>query len=386
MDEAGKRLKAVIIAPRHPWPTWTGDRVRAILWIDALRPIADVTLVSPRGDWVPDGVTRVVARASLTHAVGAFVTALWQRLPLHFIAAGIFDWRAASREVERQNGESDVAVVLLSRTIPWTAGLFASRNSIVDVIDSDADSMSERARAACGPQRALWNMEAERSRRYERALGASKPRVLAINESSAAAIGERVGAVANGVAIEALGPRNLEYDFAFWGRLRYFANEDAVRRILLSIWPAIRRTLGDSKLLVAGADATSHQRRFDGRDGVRVISPALDRGALLRSVGVAIFPVRYGTGQLNKLLEAAEAGCAIVATRFAARSAPALAPAIVCAETDEEFAARAIEIASDRDRRSALGASARRLVSEHYSREASLRRLRDEVERPESVR
>jgi len=71
--------------------------------------------------------------------------------------------------------------------------------------------------------------------------------------------------------------------------------------------------------LIAGAAAPESLRRLHGRDGITVVSPMEDRAAQLRQARIAVVPLRAGSGVSNKVLEAAEASCAIAGTPIAYR-------------------------------------------------------------------
>jgi glycosyltransferase involved in cell wall biosynthesis len=167
-----------------------------------------------------------------------------------------------------------------------------------------------------------------------------------------------------------VGPR--QFDFGFWGRLAYFANRDAATVLLDTIWPEIRKLRPQASLLIAGADAPAWVTARSGRDGITVISPMEDRPALLRQIEVALFPIRFGTGQSNKLMEAGEAGCAIACTARAIRGLDDLLPHAAVFDDPLDLARAAAAIDNPRER----GRGAREAVENGYSREATLERLR----------
>src|SRR5205823_2616917 len=105
-------VKVLVLSSRFPWPPFTGDRLRATIWLAALEKIADVTLIAPRGE-VPAGAPRfrfIPAARSLRRA--------FRRVPLHAFLAAPHDWRAAIESA----GDFDATIVLLSRLDPWVRG------------------------------------------------------------------------------------------------------------------------------------------------------------------------------------------------------------------------------------------------------------------------
>jgi glycosyltransferase involved in cell wall biosynthesis len=197
-----------------------------------------------------------------------------------------------------------------------------------------------------------------------------------VSEAEAKACGPKGAAVTNGVRIRPLEPARRRFDFGFWGRLAYFANADAVRWLIEEIWPSVRAVLPSSTLVIGGAHAPAWLRRATSRQqGITLLSPVDDMPALARDVRVAILPVRYGSGESTKMLEAAEAGCAVVATRRGVRGLDALAPHVVVAEDAAALADAAVRLLREDARRTVLAAELRSAVVQHYSRDLTLRRL-----------
>ncbi|MEO8382224.1 MAG: hypothetical protein ABI779_21360, partial [Acidobacteriota bacterium] len=57
-------MNVLVIASRFPWPPYSGDRLRTTIWLDALAPHANVTLVAPAGPRVVESSSRRVALSS----------------------------------------------------------------------------------------------------------------------------------------------------------------------------------------------------------------------------------------------------------------------------------------------------------------------------------
>ncbi len=366
-----------MVSSRFPWPVVTGDRIRALAWLQALAPRAEVTLVAPSGR-VPEaapGFRFVPARRSPAALAAAVARAAVERLPATALLAAGYGWRGALARAEDEGGPFDAAVVLLARLDPWVARHVRAGRRVFDAIDSLAANLEARAAAAHGPARGLWRWEAARTRRLESGVAGRYDETLVVADAERDAFGPRAAAIFHGVE---LGPRatgEREFDVGFWGRLAYFANRDAAGVVLDEVWPRVRARRPGATLLVAGADAPAAIRARDGRDGVTVVSPMADRGALLRRVKVALFPLRFGTGQSNKVLEAAEASCALVATPEAVRGLDAIAAGAALAGDPEALAVRVLALLGDPAAARASGAALRDTVEREYSRAAACERL-----------
>lgn len=288
------------------------------------------------------------------------------------LLAAPYDWEGAIARARRERGPFDATIVILSRVEPWVRDALPPGLRVLDAIDSLARNMHERARAASPFLRWIWRAEERRTSAAEEKTAAAYDPILFVSDEEAVACGARGLAVTNGVVVRPLDDEVRRFDFGFWGRLAYFANADAARWLVDEIWPAIRALRPQATLAIAGANAPAWLRRsVAAGQGVTLLSPVEDMPSFARNVRVAILPLRYGSGESTKMLEAAEAGCAVVSTARGVRSLAALASHAVIAEDAQTIARDAVALLDDRAR----GAALRRVVAEHYSRAATLDRL-----------
>ncbi len=373
-------MNVLVIASRFPWPPYSGDRLRTTIWLEALAPHARVTLVAPSSAEGFEPPTRRVAfftaERSLLSGLTALGTIFREGLPLQTLLAAPYRWQDAIAEARRARGPFDVTIVVLSRVEPWVRASLPEGRRILDAIDSLASNMRERGREASLLTRWIWSAEEKRTAAAERSIPNAYERILFVSEEEARAAGPRGVAVSNGVALHPLESHARRFDFGFWGRLAYFANADAARWLVDEIWPAIRATLPAATLAIAGAHAPSWLRRAAERcPGVTFLPSVADMPALGRDVRVVILPLRYGSGESTKMLEAAEAGCAVVATSRGARSLTPLAAHTVFAEDASSIAREAVALLRDDERRTALAAELRSTVAARYARQITLDRL-----------
>jgi polysaccharide biosynthesis protein PslH len=368
-------MKALVITSRFPWPPYTGDRLRAAMWVSALTRSGEVALVAPRGT-VPDGLAHFrlfAARRSLRRLVQGALSLVRDALPFQCLLAAPYDWHAAIGRAHHDIGPFDVTVVILSRMHPWVKKTLEGP-AVLDAVDSLRRSAEERANAAAPWIRWFWRTEERRMARLERAAARAYGQVVVVSEDESADFGD-AEAVANGVSTRALDSTARRYDFGFWGRFPYFANADAVTWLLDEIWPAIRALNAAATLIIGGADAPRSLRKTALRRGVALVSPVEDMAAFARDIRVALMPLRHGSGQSNKVLEAAEAGCAIVGTPQAFRGLAPLAQHALIESSTAGFARAAVDLLADGDRRDSQAARLRDEVVKTYERSAALHRL-----------
>ncbi len=368
-------MKALIVTSRFPWPSYTGDRLRASIWIAALARCGDVALIAPRGT-PPDGLPPFrffAARRSLWRLMGGILRLLVGRLPVQCLLSAPYDWRNAIDRARQESGPFDVTVVVLSRMHPWIQKSLEGR-TVLDAVDSLRRSAEERAKAAGPATRWLWRMEERRMARLEREAAGAYGKVVVVSDDERKDFGDAV-TVTIGISAKPLNPAPRAYDFGFWGRFPYFANADAAGWLLDEIWPAIRALNPASTLIMGGAEAPPSLRKAALRRGVTLISPVDDISMFARNLKVALMPVRFGSGQSTKILEAAEAGCAIVGTPQAFRG---LAPLAVHARIESStagFARAAVDLLADDDLRTRQAERLRDVVTTSYARSVTLDRL-----------
>lgn len=357
-------MRVLLITSRCPWPTYTGDRLRATLWMEALREV-ELVVAAPSGC----GSSLEVPRTPGT-ALRAASRIAREQLPLHTFL-GARDWTKALASA----GSFDTAIVLLTRTDPWAFQAVHARRWILDAIDSAAVGMAERAGAARGPARWFWRSEARKAERLERDAAGRYDSIVTVTPVESERFGANGVVLPIGIAVSELGHAPRTIDFGFWGRLAYFANEEAVRTIVTRIWPRIRQQKPDATLFLGGAEAPSWIQRLHGRDGITIESPMEDRESALRRIRVALLPIAFGSGQSLKTLEAAEAGCAIAGTPLALRGCEQLAGAAVIEDDPVLLAERALALLLDESARTHSAAELRDRVTTFYSRRTTLEQM-----------
>jgi len=368
-------MRALIITSRFPWPSYTGDRLRAAIWVSALSTKGEVVLIAPDGT-LPADVTNirlVAAPRSLRRFVLNAMTMLRHSLPVQCLIAAPYDWRTVIAKARREAGPFDVTIVLLSRLHPWVRQSLEGR-TVLDAVDSLRRNAEERKKAAGILGRLFWRMEERRMARVERDAAKSYGKIVVVSDDET---GEFAGAVAvtSGIAAKPLDNAPRAYNFGFWGRFPYFANADAAAWLLDEIWPAILALDPSATLIIGGADAPRSLRDAALRRGVTLISPIDDVTTFARNIRIALMPLRHGSGQSTKILEAAEAGCAIVGTAQALRGLKPLASHARIESTTSGFARAAVELLADDELRSSLATHLRDVVVSKYARSATLDRM-----------
>jgi glycosyltransferase involved in cell wall biosynthesis len=130
------------------------------------------------------------------------------------------------------------------------------------------------------------------------------------------------------------------YAIVFVSNLGYFSNADAICWFAREIFPHIRREEPRARLLVVGARPGRKVRSLAGLDSRIAVKGFVERPqAYLERCGMAIAPMRVGSGQLFKVMEAMACGAPLIATRLATAGTEAESERhFLAAETPEAFA------------------------------------------------
>ena len=158
----------------------------------------------------------------------------------------------------------------------------------------------------------------------------------------------------------------------FTGNLGYFANADAAAWFAREAFPLVRARQPEARFLIAGARPSRAVRALGRLPGVTVLGPVGDMAAVLRAARVAVAPLRTGSGQQSKVLEAMACGTPVVASPLALAGIAAVEGRDLLVGGDAEATADAVlKLLSDNDLALDLAAAGRRLVEQVYTWERS---------------
>jgi glycosyltransferase involved in cell wall biosynthesis len=201
---------------------------------------------------------------------------------------------------------------------------------------------------------------------YQRAYRRLLDRVWVVTETDATAFrwlaGVRgIDVVPNGVDADHFRPgkeTQLPNSCAFWGRLDFGPNLQALRWFCRKVWPALRAKVPSARFRVFGFQPTPDITALNGRDGIEVTPDLPDLRPAVRGCQVAVLPFVSGGGIKNKLLEAAAMGLPVVASRRAVGGLGGRPP-VVRADTVGDWVEAVARLWADPVARADAGASAR---------------------------
>jgi glycosyltransferase involved in cell wall biosynthesis len=223
---------------------------------------------------------------------------------------------------------------------------------------------------------------------YERAYGALLDRVWVVSELDRRAMRWVAGVpgidvLPNGVDADHFAPQERSqrpYTCAFWGRLDFGPNIQAVEWFCGRVWPLVRRTCPEARFTIFGFQPTA-VLNLAKVEGVKVVPNLPDLRDEIAAHQVVALPFVSGGGIKNKLLEAASMGKPVVCTPHACGGLRGRSDApLRQAKTPKQWVQELTSLWADADLRRKLGAAARRWVMEQHTWEAAARTAAKQLE------
>lgn len=143
----------------------------------------------------------------------------------------------------------------------------------------------------------------------------------------------------------------------FLGDFRHGPNPDAARRLVGEVLPALRRSVPNAELWLAGPNEGC-VRDLAGHPGVRVLGFVPDLPGLFAQVRLLLAPLWSGRGFRVKAATALAHGVPVVTNTLGARGLPAPASAMQTGEAPGELAELAAELLRSPSRAREAGAAA----------------------------
>lgn len=264
--------------------------------------------------------------------------------------------------------------VLAAPVIPWDAAI----PKILFTHNAEATIWHRHFQVARNPVwKAVWWREYRTTLRMERKYTRLADHVLTVSEADRRYFCDfssldKVTAIPTGVDVEYFQPFSGSEEpntLVFTGSMDWQPNEDGVLFFCRKILPLIRKSIPNIVLWVVGRNPSPAVQRLSQESaGVRVTGRVDDIRPYVAKASVYIVPLRVGSGTRLKIFEAMAMGKPIVSTTVGAEGLPVTDSIdIFFADEPEHFAERVVTLLQDKEVRGRLGASARRLVEEHYS-------------------
>ena len=382
-------MRVLFITSRFPGELRRGDQRRTYEQLRGLSARHAITLIALESG-VASETTRALAdccerivRVPCSRA-GMLVRAAFAlghpHLPLQ---SALYDSPALRRAVQHQLASVpfDVVHLQLARLGP-VLDLVGDVPCVLDLVDALALNMQRRAQYDRGPARWLARIESRRLAPYERALCARAAFAAVSAPPDRDALGDppNLHLVGNGVDPDefafAAHPR-AGADIAFVGNLGYFPNVDAADWFARQVMPLVRAKSAHATLRLIGTRPARRLRALcRHRPGVQLVGAVDSVYPHIARAAVAVAPMRAGSGQQIKIIEAMATGTPVVASSLAAAGLDATAGReLLVADEPDAFADAVLRVLGDPDLALRLARNGRALVEQRYTWSASVAAL-----------
>lgn len=384
-------MRILICASEAPLPPTNGFRLMLTALVQELRlrhEVRVLAILSPdqRSDAGTDQSLRLVPRRKASRAkdAGALFRALVTRRPLtaDSLAASL---RGPLRD-ELDSFGPDVVHVSSGRLAALGRDL-SDRPAVLVALDAWHLNVDARALAAAGPRRRLLRSESDRVRRFIAAEYGRFDRLVVVSDPDRDALREidpslDVAVVPNGVDVDFYAPHPDAVSdpnrIVFTGLMSYAPNVLAAEYLARRIFPRVRATCPDARLVLVGRAPAPRVRSLAELDGVTVTGEVPDIRPWLTGSSVYACPMISGTGIKNKLLEAMACGMPCVATPLALQGLRAVPEReLLVGRTNEELAWALVRVLGDEELANSLGRRARAYVCAEHDWAAVARAYED---------
>ena len=386
-------VKILFLTSRLPYPPFRGDKLK--IW-NLLRKVAgthEVALLSfvqrPSEETYRSSLAPFCKRIDLIRL--PLASSLWEcvkAIPLRI------PWQVAffhSKEMERtleqvvQEWKPDIIHTHLIRMAPYTATRYGTM-SVLDMTDAVSLYLQRFLETERNPvKRALLSLEYRRMIKFEPIIGSFASSLVCspIDREALKANVPRakIELLYNGVDVDLFSKQHISElnpgRIIYTGNMSYFPNVDGAEYLVRQIFPRILAAIPAAKLYIVGQNPP--KRVLDlASDKVIVTGFVPDIRAEYAKSVVAVSPIRFGAGTLNKILEPLAMGIPVVSTSEGAIGMELDAGRdYLVANSPQEFADHVIRLMTDKDYRSQMGIEATEKVRSRFNWDRVARTLLD---------
>lgn len=381
-------MKLVILTSRFPYPLEKGDKLRIYHQIRELSQRHEIVLCSLFEERVDEASMREMQQYcqrielfSLSRLGLPFrlLRALGTELPLQ---TAWFYRSAIKRKIHKIIAEEKAEHVYcqLLRMAPYVEGY--ADPATLDYMDCFSVQIQRQAEASRWG-RGVLRWEAKKLAKYERLLADRFTHHSIISEQDRAHLPipnrERVAVVPNGVEVDYFKPLagyTANYDLVFVGNLGYFPNVRAAVWLVKEIMPLVWAQRPEAKLLLAGARPTKEIQRLGEDPRIKVSGWLADIREAYAQGQIFIAPLKTGSGQQNKILEALSMARPCVTTSLVNNAIGAIAgEEMRLGDSSEELAEAVLDLLANPTEANEMGQKGRAKVLKSFSWARSIEAL-----------
>ncbi len=388
--------RLLMLTHRFPFPPNRGDRIRTYNILCELSKTFSITLGSladePVSELQLDHVNSLCKEVIVvaTNRIARLFKSAGSLLQGTSVTESTFASSSLTEKIKQAHQTQPFDCVLV-----FCSSMFQHVNHpefqhtpiVVDLIDVDSCKWEQMGQSTMFPKNLIFKREANKLRIVEQMIADTADSICLVSSEEANlfqkvvnAPSEKTFGVCNGVDTdffqppETLNNESGLFRLVFTGVMNYAPNVEGVDWFCRHVFPKLRESSEvDVQLDIVGRSPNSTVERLDRIEGVNVVGGVPDMRPFLSSADVAIAPLKLARGIQNKVLEAMAMQLPVVCTPQAAEGIDANGGEhLLISKSAQQWHDALISLANNRDLRTRLGRSARKLVVESYSWSARL--------------
>jgi len=376
-------MKILLLTPRLPYPPFRGDKLKIFNLLKRLAQEHSIHLVSfieKKSELeylqylTPYCAAIDVVPLRRWQSYCKCFLGLFSRLPLQVHYFKSRRMRRLLSEICQQR-HFDVIHTHLIRMAPYTAALRHTAK-VLDLTDAVSLYLQRYLAREKNPvMKFLLKLELRRVSRYESVIEqfnacfvCSEPDREQLRQAAPEA---DIRLIPNGVDLAYFsGNEPVAYEpnrIVFTGNLTYHPNIDGIFYFVNEILPLIKKEIPAAKFYIVGQSPSAKIRALAG-DDVIVTGFVEDIKQYYLSSAVAVSPIRFGAGTLNKILEPLALGVPVVATSMGIEGLDlTIGKDILVADRPHAFAKHVVHLLKDAEFRDRLGNAGMAMVRRLYN-------------------
>ncbi len=384
-------MRILLITPRLPYPPHRGDKLKIFNLLKRLAKSHSIHLLS----FVENESEREYIQHLTPYCAAVEVVPLprWQSylqclfglfsaLPLQ---VHYFKSEKMRRRVEEicSRNQFDVIHTHLIRMAQYTAGAGHPLKALdlTDAVSLYLKRFLSREKNLF--KKLLLKIELERMKRYENILEQYRVCFVCSEPDKEhllkAAPEANIRIIPNGVDLAYFSSNGAtQYDpekIVFTGNLTYYPNIDGIFYFVNEIFPLVKKEVPGAKFYIVGQAPPAKVRALASKD-VIVTGFVEDIKQHYLSSAVAVSPIRFGAGTLNKILEPLALGVPVVATSMGTEGLDLTnGKEILIADGPHTFARHVVRVMKEPAYRDSLGKEGMAIIRQLYNWDAIVQAL-----------
>lgn len=375
-------MNILFVANRFPYPPYRGDKLK--IFNLAKRLAADnnlflITFIQDKKDYEYVGeLEKIFKKIELVYlpkylSVLKCGMKMLSSKPFQIIYFESAEFRQKLKQYLNEN-EIDVIHTQHLRMSQYTENLTGYKR-ILDLPDAYSLYWERRTKMKSGLFKKLFHkVEFKKVLKYEEIIKKFDLNLVCSEEDKEFLIDKHkisyIDILPNGVDLSSF--RNDSHDYSnldriiFTGNMDYFPNIDAVQYFVKEIFPSVREKYPAIKFYIVGQKPVEAVKNL-ASENVIVTGFVEDLGAEYKKSSIAVSPIRFGAGTMNKVLEPMAMGIPVVCTEIGFKGLGVKSgEGVLLGKTKEEFTQHILNLLSSKELREKTGRMGTKVIYENY--------------------